>query len=82
MVTKKVLESGSETDEEPEEKDAKQENKKQEVKKEVKLKYFDKYDTIDLFQVTEAAPVAKKAKLAAPTDKPKQGNIMNFFKKK
>merc|ERR1712025_948609 len=57
MVTKKVYESASETDDEPEP---------------VKEKTPKKVE----------APVAKKAKLAAPGGPKSQAGIMNFFKKK
>lgn len=63
MVTKKVIESASETDDEPE---PVKETKKPEVKKET----------------AEAAPAAKKAKLAAPGAKTKNQGIAGFFTKK
>jgi len=69
MVTKKVVESASETDDEPDVKEEKPEVKPEKL--EVK-----KLETKNKDESTE--PKSKKAKVVAPATKPQKG-IMNFF---
>ena len=72
MVTKKEYESASETDDEPE-------PVKEKTPKKVKVS-CEIIFLLSHFKVE--APVAKKAKLAAPGGPKSQAGIMNFFKKK